>query len=117
MLSKNEKLIMAIVFDCCTKSGACLISTAEIRAKLVGNKLSEEKIKSTLRSLELDGYFDLVDCFKGDEHLFCINLRPKGYSFIRDFEQQRRTILNKILLAIVSATITFLVGRLLFYLF
>lgn len=117
MLSKSEKLVMAVIFDSCAKNGACLISINEIQIKLNNKQFTNAKIKATLRSLELDGYFDLIECLKGEDLIYCINLQHKGYSFVRDYEQQRRALFSKIFLAIVSAAITFLVGRLLFYLF
>lgn len=108
---------MSVIYEKCGNKGSCLISTEEIQAHLKKHTLSDTKIKSTVKSLELDNYYDLITCDKNGEEIFCINLLSKGYSFRRESEQQKRTILSKIFFAVVTGFITFLVGRLLFFLF
>lgn len=108
---------MSVIYEKCGNKGSCLISTAEIQARLKKHTLSDTKIKATVKSLELDNYYDLIACDKNGEEIFCINLLSKGYSFRRESEQQKRTIISKIFFAVVTGFITFLVGRLLFFLF
>ncbi len=108
---------MSVIYEKCGNKGSCLISTAEIQARLKKQKLTDSRVKSTVKSLELDNYYDLIPCDKNGEEIFCINLLSKGYSFRRESEQQKRAVISKIFFAVVTGFITFLVGRLLFYLF
>lgn len=117
MLNKTEKAIMEAVYLKCGDKGCCLISVEEAKALSRLKKISDVKIRAILKSLSLDNYYDLVTCDKNGEEFFCINLLVKGYRFKRESEQQKRTLIYKILLAAVTASVTFLVGRLLFYLF
>ncbi len=117
MLNKTEKSVMWVVYERCKNKGSCLISLEEIQAQIKKRGIKENKIKSTLKSLELDSYFDLITCDKNGKEIFCINLLSKGYAFKRETEQQKRTLIYKILIAAVTGFITFFVGRLLFYLF
>lgn len=117
MLNKTEKAIMEIIFDKCGLNGACIVSEEEIKLKLKDKKINSSKIKSTLNSLSLDKYFDLYLCDRRGEEVFCINLLGKGYSFKRESEQEKRIFIYKILLAVITGTVTYLVGKLLFWIF
>lgn len=117
MLTKSEKAIMSVIYDKCGNDGSCLISVNEISVSLHRRGISDKKIKSTLKSLELDGYYDLIVCDKGGEEYYCINFQAKGYSYKRESEQFKRAVLSKIIFAVVTALITFFVTRLLFMIF
>lgn len=117
MLNKTERAIMTVIYEKCLSSGACIISTAEIKAKLKSRALSDLKIKTVLRSLELDDYYVLTLCDKNGEEFFCVNLLAKGYAFRRETEQARRAFIYKIFLACLTALVTYVVGRILFLIF
>lgn len=117
MLNKSEKFIMDVIYDKCGCDGSCLISLSQIKTALHKTKISDNKIKSTIKSLELDDYYELIVCERDNEELYCINLHTKGYGFKREKEQFKRAILNRAILATVTAVITYLVGRILIYIF
>lgn len=117
MLNKTEKAVMDVVFNSCGLNGACIISEEEIKLKLKDKKIDGRKIKSTLNSLSLDKYFDLLLCDRHGEEVYCINLLTKGYSFKRETEQEKRSFVYKILLAVLTGAITYIVGKLLFWMF
>lgn len=108
---------MEVIFNKCGLNGACIISEEEIKLRLKDKKIDGRKIKSTLNSLSLDKYFDLLLCDRRGEEVYCINLLTKGYSFKRESEQEKRTFVYKILLAVVTGAVTYLVGKLLFFIF
>ncbi len=117
MLNKTEKSIMAVIYEKCAYKGSCLISIEEIKLKTKQRGLSEGKIRSVLKSLELDNYYELTRCDKCGEEFFCINLLAKGSAYKRETEQQKRAFVYKIFIAIITALITYAVGRILFLLF
>lgn len=117
MLNKSERAVMDVIILKCKSTGCCLISCEELSSFVHQQRMNTKKVESVLRSLSLDGYFDLVPCKKSGEDLFCINLKPKGYSYKREMEQEKREAFKKIFFAVCSAVLTYLVGRVLFLIF
>ena len=117
MLNKSEKEVLQIVYEKCNNQGSCLITINQIKAQLKHKNISEQKIKSAVKSLQLDNYYDLILCEKNGEQIYCINLLKKGYSFKRETQQNKRMVVSKIIFAIITGVITFLVGRMLIYFF
>lgn len=124
MLSKTEKLVMNIIYEKCANVGSCLITVDQItkiinaKSKRFGKKLyKKDKIISAIKSLELDNYYELICCQKNDEEVYCINLKSKGYSFNREKVQEKRAVINKIIFVVLTAIITYVVGKLLIYFF
>ncbi|MGN0820106.1 MAG: hypothetical protein ACI4M6_06975 [Christensenellaceae bacterium] len=118
MLSRKEKIVMGIIFSKCTNGSNCLISTNEIMLELPKKmKLKPEEIEKIIQSLEADGYFEVVYSDRNGQPLMCVNLRVKGTNYHREGVTLRREILKKILLGAIGAVATFVVGRILIYLF
>jgi DNA-binding MarR family transcriptional regulator len=118
MLSKKERAVMNVIYEKCHSENNCLITTQEIANELPKNrKLTEGAVENIVRSLELDDYFDIVFSERKGQPVLCVNLHAKGLSFKRELVQFRRTILTKLMLAVMSAATTFVIGRILFFLF
>ncbi len=117
MLNKTEKVVMHAIFTQCGQNGCCLLTADELESLLFSHKIKKEKIIAALKSLELDDYLDVLPCERHGEEVYCINLHSKGNSFERDRQIDKRAIVNKIILASLSAVVTFIVGRLLIYIF
>lgn len=109
---------MKAVYDKCGTLSRCLITIDEIFYKLPKkHRLTPNTIEQTVRSLELDDYFDVVYTEKRGNVVLCVNLHQKGLSYKREMVQLRRAVILKIALALMSAFITFAIGRILFYFF
>ncbi len=117
MLNKTENALMQIIYDKCGLKGSCLISVEEIKINLKSRGVKDGKIKKTMNSLELDGYFDGVLCDKDGEEVYCVNLLAKGYSYKRETVQRKRNLLYKIAIAILTGVITYIVGKVLLLFF
>lgn len=114
---------MDVIYEKCADKGSCLISSEEILAKLKHKSISIrkidsiKKIDSILNSLSLDNYFELLPCKRNGADVFCINLLSNGYLYKRESSKRMREIFGKIFFAVVTALVTFAVGKLLFFVF
>lgn len=116
MLNREERRILSAVYARCN-GGGCLVSPSDLLTDLKDKKMTAEKLDKTLKSLELDDYFDLIYSDKKGAEVMCITLKPKGRAFSREAVQNRRYLVFKIMIAVGSAILTFVVGRFLYLLF
>ena len=118
MLNKRETEVMNAVYDLCHEKGVALVSPSELLAMLSHKKgYTEERIEEILHELSLDDYFELLSSERKGEKMYVISLRTNGYAFKRGYVQMKRNAALKILWAVASAVIAFLVGLLLKWLF
>lgn len=111
MLSRKEYEIMGAVYTLCSGKEVCLIAPTEILALLSPRrKYTEEQVEKVLGELALDNYFELLASERKGERMYVISLKPNGYAFKRSFAQMRRDAAVKILWAVASAVVAFLVG-------
>ena len=111
MLNRRETEIMRAVYDLCHEKGVCLVSPSEILALLPPRKrYTEEQLEGILHELALDDYFQLLSSERKGEKTYVISLHPNGYAFKRYALQRKRNLASKILWAVASAVIAFLVG-------
>lgn len=75
------------------------------------------KLRKTLNSLSLDGYFDLIRCLNGGEETLCFVPRRKLLCYKRERRELVNGIAIKILLAVLGSVTAFLVTRILYGLF
>ena len=118
MLNRRESQIMNVVYDLCHEKGVCLISPAELLDLLPARgKYTEADLDTILNELSLDDYFELLSSERKGEKMYVISLRTNGYAFRRCYVQMKRNALVKILWAVASAVIAFLVGVILKWIF
>lgn len=113
MLDKRENEVMRAVYSLCGDSGRCLVSPAELRRILplkAQGKCTEERLEKTLRALELDDYFELLSTDRKGEKMYVITLHANGFAFRRAGQQLKRNFAAKIVWAVLSAVVAFLVG-------
>ena len=114
MLSKRESEVMNAVYTLCHEKGVCLVSPAELLDILPARKhYTEEKLDELLSQLALDDYFELLSSERKGEKMYVLSLRTKGQAYRRCFVQQRRDVAVKMLLAVASAVVAFVVGLIL----
>ena len=105
---------MNAVYALCHEKGVCLISPAELIDLLpLRKKYTEERLEEMLRQLALDDYFELLSSERKGEKMYVISLRTKGQAYKRCSLQQKRDVAVKMLLAVASAVVAFVVGLIL----
>lgn len=111
MLNRRESEVMGAVYALCQSEGICLVSPAELLSLLpMRKKYTEEQLDKILSELALDDYFQLLSSERKGEKTYVISLHPNGYAFKRYALQRKRNLASKILWAVASAVIAFLVG-------
>lgn len=114
MLSKNEKIIMKYVYNQCQGKGTCLLSSMEISNGVSHQTyISSYEIEEILRNLEMETLISVVNSDKNGRPVFCITLNPKGQSFERDLENQRKALVRRLFITIGFACLSFAVTMIL----
>ena len=114
MLNKRENEVMNAVYTLCHEKGVCLISPTELIDILpLRKKYTEEGLEEVLHQLALDDYFDLLFSERKGEKMYVLSLRTKGQAYKRCSLQQKRDVAVKMLLAVASAVVAFVVGLIL----
>ena len=105
---------MRAVYSLAHEKGLCLISPAELLSMLPHReKLGEERLEKILNELALDNYFELLSSERKGEKMYVISLRANGYAYARCAVQEKRAVFARMLWAITSAVVAFIVGLLL----
>lgn len=113
-LSKRENEVMGAIFSLSAGKERFLVAPCEILAALPPKaNYDEERLERVLRSLELDGYFEIIASDRKGEKTYVVHMREAGLSYRRAFLQRRRSIYFRWGVAAIGAVITFLVGILL----
>lgn len=109
MLSKNESKVMSVIYNQCTSRKALLIEPENLLALLDVN-LSLDKIDKIVNDLNTDGYFDLVYTERHGQKVYCIVLTEKGKAFKRNSKIIKRNLIYKLIITLVFAVISFIIG-------
>ncbi len=110
-LSKRENVVMSAVFQLSEGKERFLVAPYELLALLPPRlNFNEEKLYRTLRSLELDGYFELIESDRKGESVFVVHMREAGRSFRRSDALRKRRIYYKIAVTVLCGMLSALVG-------
>ena len=110
-LNKRENAVMGAVFRLSGGKERFLVSLYEIIAILPPRaSYGEEQVESTLRALELDGYFELIESDRKGEPVFVGHMREAGRSFRRSDALRKRRIYYKIAVTLLCGALSALVG-------
>ncbi|MCX4384646.1 MAG: hypothetical protein OSJ39_02465 [Clostridia bacterium] len=110
-LSKRENAVMSAVFRLSEGKERFLVAPYELLALLPPRQnFNEEKLYRTLRSLELDGYFELIESDRKGEPVFVVHMREAGRSFRRSDALRKRRIYYKIAVTLLCGALSALVG-------
>lgn len=110
-LSKRENAVMSAVFQLSEGKERFLVAPYELLALLPPRmNFNEEKLYRALRSLELDGYFELIESDRKGEPVFVVHMREAGRSFRRSDALRKRRIYYKIAVTLLCGVLSALVG-------
>ena len=88
-----------------------LVSLYEIIAILPPRaSYGEEQVERTLRALELDGYFELIESDRKGERVFVVHMKEAGLSYRRNDSLMRRRLVFKLLVTLACGVLSALVG-------
>lgn len=115
MLTKNEKAVMKVIYNCATKNeGKCLLRPIDILKSIdYSVRISDAEIDPILQALATDDNFEMVETEKKGELYYCFILHQNGYAFFRQIEAEKRAIRFKIVLTISGVIMSFILTRIL----
>lgn len=113
MLNKLESKVMLAIYGACRDKTALLISPVDL-CKMVGvTGLTLSRLESIVEDLNRDGYFGLIYSDRQGERVYCIELTEKGKGFLRSNKTFRRNVVFRLILSVVLALISFIIGLIL----
>ena len=104
---------MAAIFLLSQGKERFLVSPYEILAILPEKSYDEDKLERVMRTLELDGYFELILSDRKGEKTYVVHMREAGLSFRRQDVKRRRDLVVRLLLAAVCGLLSAAIGLLL----
>ena len=114
MLSKKEKSVMQYIYTKCVEKGTCLLSGMDISTAIYPDlDLNINEIDEIINNLVLENYISVVNSDKNGRQVYCITLNPKGKSFERDLQNQKKGIRNIIIRTVLVACLSFAVSMIL----
>ena len=117
MLTRTERKVVRAVIAAGAEKESFLIPEKSLLSACKMDKKDLPKLRKTLNSLSLDGYFDLIRCLNGGEETLCVVPRHKLLCYKREKREFLNGIAIKILLAVLGSVTAFIVTRILYGLF
>ena len=112
MLNKKEKYVLKAILDLSGGKNTVLLAPVEILKRIPYNiGITKREFKDILKTLEYDGYFELIESDNKGELVYCITLTAKGQGFDRELLHYRRMVYFKVILTIATAILGFIVTR------
>ena len=114
MLSRKEKMIIKYILKESGNKDTCLLLPIDI-VHAVAPKYSINQIEAQalLDGLVQENYINLVNSDKGGELIYCISVLPKGKSFYKEEDKQKKMIINTIVRTVLLAVLSFVVTAIL----
>lgn len=117
MLTRTERIVAKAVINVCGEKQSCLIPEKTVLSACRMTEKDLPKLRKTLNSLSLDGYFDMIRCTNNDEETLCLIPKHKLLCYKRERRELASGILIKVLLAILGSVTAFIVTKILYGLF
>lgn len=114
MLDKKEKLVMKYLCKVCPQKQSCLISAQMIAENLCKKYLvSIPELDDIMISLSKDNYIEFVASDSKKGYYYCIRLKSKGQTYLKDLAKERKGLLLLLFKTICLAGVSFAIGILL----
>ncbi|MEG1394488.1 MAG: hypothetical protein RSD04_01930 [Clostridia bacterium] len=113
MLNKKTKALMRAIYDrAIVKDGICIVRPIDLLREISFKiDFRKDELDPSIKSLMLEGYFEVVETEKKGEKCFCITLLQAGYDFARQIASEKRAIKFKIILSISGVIFTFILSK------
>lgn len=118
MINKRQRAVLKVIQDNCLNGDTCLLSKDTIVAFCASNKLvNNSTVKEIVKSLDVDGYIEVVYSSREYEEIYCITLTSKGKNFKAEYKREIQNIKYRLLITILCACVSFIVGKILLAIF
>lgn len=113
MLAKSGYIFLKKLYQKCS-SGEQLFSCSALTEYF---NCDEQTLKTELVFLCKKGYIELINTERHGEPYFFITVKPKAGDYFKQRKTRKNELIIKIILACLSAVITFVLGKILYALF
>jgi predicted transcriptional regulator len=114
MLNRKEKSVLKVILDLSGGKTTCLIPPVEILKRISYSiSLSKRDFEDILKTLQYDGYIELIETDNKGAKVYCITLTTKGQGFNRELIHYKRMIYFKLTLTLAGAVLGYIVTRIL----
>ena len=114
MLDKKEKIVMKYLCKVCPQKQSCLISAQQISEHICHKYLvSISELDDIMLALSKDNYIDFVSSDNKKGYYYCVKLKSKGQTFLKDLQKQKKETFFTLLKTVCLAGISFAIGVLL----
>lgn len=117
MLTTKELTVLKAVMKQGKEKESFLVSEEKLLSELKLKKFSVQDLNVTVDSLQVEGYFDVIRCYKGQEKMLCIFPKLKGKCYQRERRQLYGNLMIKVIFAMLGSIVAFIVTKLLYGLF
>lgn len=122
MLKKFERDCLAVLLSEFLKKEdsrflICFNELYDSVSKKIKEKPSEEELKRALKALTAEDYIDVIYTDRRGEPFLYIALKKRGAGYKSELRENKNKLLFRLGLAVVSALVTFLAGRILYAIF
>ncbi|MBR2337395.1 MAG: hypothetical protein IKA61_05590 [Clostridia bacterium] len=117
MLTAKELSVLKAVMAQCGDRESALFSQEKLLSQLKIKKFTEQDLEVTVNSLQVEGYFEVIRCYKGKEKMLCIFPKLKGKCYQRERKQLYGNLAIKVIFAVLGSVTAFIVTKLLYGLF
>ena len=115
MLDKTSKALFKYLFRQ-LNDGKKLFALSEI-INLFNEEINDTNVRSYLLNIEREGFIDIIFTDKKGEPYAFISLKSRGNDYFEDKKKRKKEVFMRILLAFLSALITYIAGRVLYRFF
>ena len=117
MLTAKETSVLKAVMSSCDGRDSFLVSEEKLLSQLKAKKFNEQELSAAVDSLQVEGYFDVIRCYKGQKKMLCIFPKLKAKCYEREKRQLYGKLMIKILFAVLGSVAAFAATKLMYGLF
>jgi len=119
MLNRTEAKIMDYIYEKARGKKSALVTPKELLNHLMPKiELTAKQLDAHVKNLALDSYIDVQISDNKGHSVYVVSLKLKGEAYEREKEERRKKLMRsvgwKILLAVVGASVTFIVTNFIF---
>lgn len=117
MLTGKDLVVLKTLLTKCGEKSGLLIEQDELLALLRGKKITPKILDSTLDFLQVEGYFEIIDCVKNGEKAYCVFPKLKARCYRKERREFAVGVALKIGVALLGSALAFILSKILYGLF
>ena len=117
MLTVKESAVLKVLLNECGDKNGCLLSIDRLQELLKNKKFTPQSLDNILDCLQVDGYFEIIKCYKNGRLMYCVFPKLKAKCFAQEKRNFAIGVCIKIAVAVIGSVLAFAVSKILYGLF